>query len=144
MKKKEEQCLFCKIVNKEIPCNLIEENTYAMAFLDISPASDGHTLVIPKKHAIDFLHCDDQYLKEVMLLAKKVIDKIDSSSLKPWGYNFLSNQGHIAGQVVMHFHLHIIPKYAKNEGFEFRTENKNTDDIENIYKKIMKKRKPLF
>lgn len=83
MNKKDETCLFCKIINKEIPCNLIEENTYAMAFLDISPCSDGHTLVIPKKHCIDFVHCDDQYLKETFLLAKKVTDKIESSSLKP-------------------------------------------------------------
>ncbi|MDE5545029.1 MAG: HIT family protein [Malacoplasma sp.] len=131
-------CLFCKIINKEIPCNLIEENAYAMAFLDINPAANGHTLVIPKKHCIDFVHCDDFYLKETMILAKSVADKIEKSDLKPWGINFLSNQGSIAGQVIFHFHMHIIPKYAKNEGFTYSAENKNLLDNDSVLKIIQK------
>ena len=138
MEKEKISCLFCKIINKEIPCNLIEENAYAMAFLDINPASDGHALVIPKKHFIDLVHCDDFYLKEVTTLAKRVADKIENSPLKPWGINYLSNQGSIAGQVVFHFHLHIIPKYGKNEGFIFSAANKVVQDVETVYKTIMK------
>lgn len=83
MKEEKKECLFCQIINKEIPSNIIEENAYALAFLDIFPASDGHTLVIPKKHCIDLVHCDELYLKETISLAKKVADKIESSSLKP-------------------------------------------------------------
>ncbi|BAC44141.1 HIT family protein [Malacoplasma penetrans] len=134
-------CLFCKIVNKEIPSNIVDENAYALAFLDISPASDGHTLVIPKKHCIDLVHCDELYLKETISLAKKVADTIESSSLKPWGFNFLSNQGSIAGQVIFHFHLHVIPKYAKNEGLTFSAENKNLKEIEEVFKVLKKKNK---
>lgn len=129
-------CLFCKIINKEIPCNLIEENAYAMAFLDINPAANGHTLVIPKRHCIDLIHCDDFYLHETITLAKSVADKLERSDLKPWGINFLSNQGSIAGQVIFHFHLHVIPKYAKNEGFVYSAENKNLMEIESVYKLI--------
>lgn len=137
-KQNSNDCIFCKIINKEIPCNLIAENPYAMAFLDIAPSSDGHTLVIPKKHYIDLMSCDQMYLNEVISLAKEVALKIDHSSLKPWGFNYLSNQGAIAGQVVNHFHLHVIPKYAKEEGFTFSDSNKHIDEIENTYKKILK------
>lgn len=137
---KEIKCVFCDIANKQIPCNLIAENAYAMAFLDTFPASNGHTLVIPKKHYIDLMSCDKMYLNEVINLVKEVTLKIDHSSLKPWGYNYLSNQGVIAGQSVNHFHIHIIPKYAKNEGFELSLAQgkKILDDIEVNLKKILK------
>lgn len=80
---KDSKCLFCKIIDKEVPSKIIEENAFALAFLDISPAADGHTLVIPKKHCIDLTHCDEMYLKETVSLAKKVANKIENSSLKP-------------------------------------------------------------
>lgn len=137
-KKTEIECFFCKIVDKQMPCNLIAENVYAMAFLDIFPASNGHTLVIPKKHYIDLMSCDKMYLNEVINLTKEVTLKIDHSSLKPWGYNYLSNQGVIAGQTVNHFHIHIIPKYAKEEGFVLTQGKKVLDDIEVNLKKILK------
>ena len=135
---KDKDCIFCKIINKEMPCNLIVENVYAMAFLDAFPASNGNALVIPKKHCIDLMSCDKIYLNEVFNLVKEVTLKIDHSSLKPWGYNYLSNQGSIAGQVVNHFHVHIIPKYAKEEGFVLQQGKKVLDDNEKNLKKILK------
>lgn len=132
------ECIFCKIISKQMSCNLIAENVYAMAFLDAFPASNGHTLVVPKKHFIDLISCDKLYLTEVFNLVKEVTLKIDHSVLKPWGYNYLSNQGSIAGQMVNHFHVHIIPKYAKEEGFLFKEGKKVLDDNENNLKKILK------
>ncbi len=116
-------CIFCKIVKKEIPAKIIAENERAIAFLDAFPITDGHTLVIPKEHYPDLGLCDEETLVDVIKLVKKVSNKIeDTKKLNPWGFNYLSNQGTIAGQEVMHFHMHIIPKYVKDKGFMFRNE----------------------
>lgn len=131
-------CIFCKIIEKKIPSKIIFENNFCISFMDISPYSDGHVLVVPKKHFNNLMMCDEIYLKQVFDMVQKVTKKIDYSDLKPWGYNFLSNQGSIAGQVVNHFHVHIIPKYAKNEGFEIESSNKNIDNIDEVFTKIMK------
>ncbi len=127
-------CIFCKIVNKEIPAKVIAENERAIAFLDAFPISDGHVLVIPKKHYADLGLCDEASLVDVIKLVKQVSNDIeDTKKLDPWGFNYLSNQGKIAGQEVMHFHMHIIPKYEKDKGFMFRNEkgalNYTTEEV---------------
>jgi len=132
------ECIFCEIVKKKIPCFKICENKNAIAFLDVSPASDGHTIVIPKKHFENFTRTTDNVMKDVMSLAKKVC-KILDKKLKPSGYNFLSNQNKIAGQCVFHFHLHVIPKYKKGEGFEAKYNNPSKTTVKQIYEKIWKK-----
>jgi histidine triad (HIT) family protein len=76
-------CIFCKIVNKEIPAKIIAENKGAIAFLDIQPLSDGHTVVIPKKHYLNLSHCDTNTLHDVIDLVKTVSNEIQDSSLKP-------------------------------------------------------------
>ncbi|GMO15807.1 MAG: HIT family protein [Mycoplasmoidaceae bacterium] len=130
-------CIFCKIVNKEIPANIIAENDKAIAFLDVSPISDGHTLIVPKNHYKDFSSTPDDVLNAVTELAKKVVGILDKTpSLKPYGYNYLSNQGDVAGQMVFHFHLHVIPKYGKNEGFVATTVNKQLLPVKEVYDKI--------
>lgn len=117
------ECIFCKIVSGEINAKIIAENEHAIAFLDAFPISDGHALVIPKKHYLDLSLCDDVALIDVIKLVKKVaINLEDVKKLNPWGFNFLSNQGKIAGQEIMHFHIHVIPKYIKNKGFVFKNE----------------------
>lgn len=116
-------CIFCKIINKEISAKIIAENDNAIAFLDAFPVTDGHVLVIPKKHYQDLGLCDEKSLIDVIKLVKQVSNDIEcAKKLNPWGFNYLSNQGKIAGQEVMHFHMHIIPKYTKNKGFVFKNE----------------------
>jgi histidine triad (HIT) family protein len=132
------ECIFCKIVNKEIPAKIIAENKGAIAFLDIQPLSDGHTVIIPKKHYQNLSQCDNQTLHDVIDLVKHVSQQIQDSSLKPWGINYLSNEGTIAGQVVMHFHMHVIPKYGKEEGFKIGVGNKYLGDIDKIYNELRK------
>lgn len=131
-------CIFCKIVSKEIPAKIIAENSGAIAFLDVQPLSDGHTIVVPKKHYQNLSQCDSQTLHDVIDLVKQVSNEIQDSYLKPWGINYLSNEGSIAGQVVMHFHIHVIPKYGKEEGFKIGIGNKYLADIEKIYSELKK------
>jgi histidine triad (HIT) family protein len=77
------ECIFCKIVDKKIPAKIIAENEKAIAFLDVEPISDGHTIVIPKKHYQSLSQCDNDTLHGVMDLVKQVSLEIQSSSLKP-------------------------------------------------------------
>ena len=112
----DKDCLFCKIINQEIPSYKIYENDYVYAFLDAYPNSDGHALVIPKTHCSNLMTCDNRSLQEVMIAAKVVSQKIQKA-LQPKGFNYVSNLGSLAYQVVMHFHIHIIPKYSKHYGY---------------------------
>ncbi|ATG97517.1 HIT family protein [Mesoplasma lactucae] len=112
-----QDCIFCKIVNKEISAPIVYENEYVLAFLDLQPNSNGHTLVIPKKHFKDLSDTDDKYLEEVAKAKKIVANHILESDLKPKGINYVSNQGEEAYQAVFHYHEHIIPKYKKSEGY---------------------------
>lgn len=115
----EQECLFCKIIRHEVPSDIVYENEMVLAFLDINPNSNGHTLIIPKKHFENYSSCEDDYLVAIAL-AKKIVAKKMLTALGPLeikGINYTSNQGKEAYQVVMHYHEHVIPKYLKNEGY---------------------------
>ena len=117
------ECIFCKIINGEIPSKKIYEDENVLAFLDINPSSPGHTLVVPKRHILDFQEIDDDDLLNLMKICKNLSKKI-ISALDADGYSILQNNG--IAQDVKHFHLHIIPKYS----------NDKTMDIDEVYKKI--------
>lgn len=129
-------CVFCKIINNELPSYKLCENKHAIAILDVSPISDGHTLIISKKHYQNFSSCPDEVLSSMSLLSKQVANKLFNSSLKPWGMNYLSNENAIAGQVINHFHIHVIPKYSKNEGFVNNKGLIRVDDVKSTYEKL--------
>jgi len=107
-------CLFCKILNNEIPSYKIYENEYVIAILDISLDVDGHTLVIPKKHYVNILDCDNKVLEEVMKAVKYIsnhyVDKLGYD-----GINILNNNNEAGEQGIPHFHVHIFPR-KKNDG----------------------------
>ncbi len=111
-------CVFCKIVSGEIPCHRVFENERVLAFLDINPLSLGHTVVIPRTHAVRFeqLSEDDAAALAGAIgpLARRILSAVESQD-----YNLLQNNGSSAGQVVMHVHVHIIPRRA-NDGLGFR------------------------
>ena len=111
-----EDCIFCKIVNGEIPCSKVYENNKVLAFLDISPVNKGHALVIPKEHHKDLLTMPDNVLAEVTKVGKKVAKAVMRATGAA-GFNLGQNNGKVAGQVVMHFHLHIIPRF-EDDGLE--------------------------
>jgi len=116
-------CLFCKIINAEIPSYKIYEDEFLLAFLDINPSSAGHTLIIPKKHTLDFNSIDNRELTRIMECAKK-ISSLLMKKLDADGYTLVQNNG--IAQEVKHFHLHIIPKYKR----------KIYINVEDAYKKI--------
>ncbi len=111
-------CVFCKIVKKEAPAEILYENENILAFLDINPINFGHTLIIPKQHYREFHEIPDEISKE-LITATSVLTKAILESLKPNGYNIFTNNGRFAGQAIMHCHFHIVPRYF-NDGFKFR------------------------
>lgn len=123
-------CIFCKIVNGSIPSMKIYEDDIVMAYLDISPDSDGHTLVIPKKHYQDIFDIPNDTLSHIFDSAKKIM-KILEKKLNCNGFSLMQNNGSI--QEVKHFHLHIKPYYDNRKTIEI-TKNKNLiKDPKEIY-----------
>ena len=110
-------CLFCKIVAGEIPSSKVYEDDDVLAFLDISQTTVGHTLVIPKKHYDNFLDTPKEIMHKVMDVAQR-IGQAQIMMLGAKGVNILSNINKEAGQSIIHFHVHVIPRYISNEGFQ--------------------------
>ena len=107
-------CIFCKIINKEIPAKLVYEDDEFFAMLDIAPATKGHVLVLPKEHATNMLELSDEKLSRILIVAKKIVNAM-KQVYNFTDFNIIQNNGEIAGQSVGHYHLHIIPRYDKNE-----------------------------
>ena len=130
-------CIFCKIINKEIPSNIVYEDDKFLAFLDIAKATNGHTILIPKKHYNNVLECEDTLLGEMMIIAKKIALNL-TSKLGAEGCNILTNCNEVAGQSCFHFHIHIIPRYNDLDGFEplFRTNQNDELTPSEILEKI--------
>ena len=107
-------CIFCKIANGEIPSNTIYEDDDFRVILDLGPATKGHALVLPKKHYADLFEIPDDVLAGAVQTGKIVASML-KDKLGCDGVNLVQNNGAAAGQTVMHFHLHIIPRY-KDDG----------------------------
>jgi len=102
-------CVFCKIVNNEIPNKKVYEDAFVVAFLDINPVNPGHVQVVPKKHIEDVLSASNEDLSHIIIAVKKVAKAILESMDYP-AFNIEVNNGAIAGQVVSHLHFHIVPR----------------------------------
>ena len=128
---------FCIIINKEIPSNIEYEDDKFLAFLDIAKATNGHTILIPKKHVKNVLECYDETLGEMSIVAKRIATNL-INKLGAEGCNILTNCNEVAGQTCFHFHIHIIPRYNDLDGFEPHfTDNKNKElSVDEILNKI--------
>ncbi|ERS95452.1 hypothetical protein HMPREF1624_08330 [Sporothrix schenckii ATCC 58251] len=115
-------CIFCKIVKGEIPCFKLFETEKSLAFLDINPLSRGHALVIPKFHGEKLLDIPDDYLTDILPIAKKLAKAIGTDN-----YNILQNNGRLAHQEVDHVHFHVIPKPNQTEGLGVGWPHQKTD-----------------
>ncbi|MBW1779689.1 MAG: HIT family protein [Deltaproteobacteria bacterium] len=104
-----EECIFCKIIKGDIPSFKVYEDEKVFAFEDINPISLGHTLIIPKKHAQDLWEISEDDLRAVHSASKKIVDAI-RNALRPSGVACLQLNGPGANQVVLHYHLHLIPR----------------------------------
>ena len=107
---KENNCIFCKIANGEIPAATLYEDDLFRVILDLGPASKGHALILPKNHFADLLALDEETSAKVLAVAAKVGAAM-KKSLHCDGFNLVQNNGEAAGQTVFHFHMHIIPRY---------------------------------
>ncbi len=103
-------CLFCKIVAGDVPSLRVHEDDRTVAFMDISPATRGHLLVIPREHAADVHAIDPEDLKAVVVAAKGLAQRV-RDKLGADGVNLLNSTGSVAWQTVFHFHMHVIPRY---------------------------------
>lgn len=117
-------CIFCKVIAGEIPCYKVYEDKDTLAFLDIKPHAEGHTVVIPRKHAETIFDLGEAEMQMLMLVVRKTMIKIDSK-LHPDGFNVGWNHAPAGGQVVPHLHLHIFPRYEKDGGGSMHSIIKN-------------------
>ena len=111
---KDDNCIFCKLANGDIPTATLYEDEDFRVILDASPAAKGHALIIPKEHYANLYELDDELASKVLVLAKKMITKL-TDILGCDGYNIVQNNGEAAGQTVFHFHMHLIPRH-KDDG----------------------------
>ena len=123
-------CIFCKIIKGEIPSYTIYEDEKMKAFLDVNPVSNGHVLLIPKKHYKNFLDTPDELIKEMYHIIKTKIYPLLEEKLKITGLSICQ-----IGKDVNHYHIHLIPQY-ENEEFDFKYNKENIKDVEEIYNKL--------
>ena len=107
-------CIFCKIIEGVVPCTKVYENEYVLAFADINPATAGHTLVIPKTHCDDIFDMDEEVAARIFE-SVPAISKLLKETHNCEGLNIVNNNGSIAGQIVFHWHLHLVPRYQNDE-----------------------------
>lgn len=107
---RDENCIFCKIANGEIPSRTIYEDGQFRVFLDLSPAAKGHALIVPKEHYANLYELPEDLAADAMRLAKKEM-ALMTQKLSCDGFQLVQNNGETAGQTVFHFHLHLIPRY---------------------------------
>jgi len=128
-------CIFCKIIAGEIPSSKIYEDQNSFAFLDITPINPGHTLLIPKKHSRNIFDTDDEVLKQLAPKIKKLSTAI-RDGVGADGINIQINNEPIAGQVVFHIHIHIIPRF-ENDGIKpWKGKEYDKGEMEEISNKI--------
>ena len=111
---RENDCIFCKIANGDIPSKTLYEDDEFRVILDLGPATKGHALILPKNHYRNLYELPDDTAEKVMCLAKRMA-LLMTEKLNCDGFNLVQNNGAAAGQTVFHFHMHLIPRY-ENDG----------------------------
>ena len=134
-------CLFCKIARGEVPSRKVYEDGESIAFLDINPANRGHCLAVPKKHFENIYGIDDKTLEKVIVIAKN-LSKLIKEKLACNGINIVQNNERYAGQLVSHFHIHIIPRYENdNVVITYQRVQLSDSDFEDIRQKLTEAKK---
>lgn len=134
---KNENCIFCRIANGEIPSKTIYEDEEFRVILDLGPAAKGHALILPKDHYANLYELPDETASHVMLLAKKMAARM-TDKLQCDGFNLMQNNGETAGQTVFHFHMHLIPRYKDdNQKINWNPGKPSQEELEEIRKQIV-------
>ena len=133
-----EECIFCKIIKGDIPAHKLYEDDTVISFLDIFPIHPGHALIVPKKHSVDIFDTDEETMKQMITVAKKLSPAVMKGA-KADGVNIGMNNKPAAGQEVMHAHMHIIPRYSE-DGLKTWSKNLFKDDKhkQELYENIKK------
>ena len=122
--------IFCQIIDGDVPSSKVYEDDDVLAILDISQTTKGHALVMPKRHYDDYLSCPQETLHKVMDVAQR-IGQAEMVVLGAQGINILTNVGQVAGQSVMHFHVHVVPRYIQGDpGFQITMKGQDVPMIE--------------
>ena len=104
-------CIFCKIIAGELPAQILDQDERTVTFMDISPATRGHALVVPRRHSRNLLEIEPEDLEATVLAAQRLARSVDER-LGADGVNLMNSCGSAAWQTVFHFHMHVIPRYA--------------------------------
>lgn len=130
-------CIFCKIANGEIPSRTIYEDEDFRVILDLGPATKGHALILPKEHYANLFELPEDTAAAAMKVAKKLSAKM-VENLGADGLNLVQNNGEVAGQTVKHFHLHLIPRYTDDgQNILWKPGKMSDEELDEICKKIV-------
>lgn len=130
---KKDDCIFCKLANGDIPTNVIYEDDTFTVIMDASPATKGHSLILPKDHYANIYELDDEVAGKAFKLAKKLVKEM-TEKLKCDGFNIVQNNGEVAGQTVFHFHMHLIPRYKNdNQVIGWEPHDKTPEEQAAVY-----------
>ena len=136
-----EDCLFCKIAKGEIHSATVYEDSHFTVILDVTPATKGHCLIIPKEHFDNIYEMDDETASKVFVLAKKMATAM-TKAFDCDGFNVIQNNGECAGQSVFHFHMHLIPRYEGDNAIKMWKASETTDEklaqLEEKVKEVLK------
>ncbi|MAF82574.1 MAG: HIT family protein [Gammaproteobacteria bacterium] len=127
--------IFAKILRGELPAFTVYENDHCLAFLDVMPQSDGHTLVLPKQSAQNLFDLDDESAKHLIITVRKVAGAV-RDAFSPDGIRLMQLNGEAAGQTVMHLHMHIVPCYANSTPRSHAQQMAESDILEKHAAKI--------
>lgn len=132
-----DNCIFCKIIDGEIPSYKIYEDEHVFAFLTITPSTLGHTLIIPKKHNKDIYDLDEESAENIFRVIPKISNML-KKAFNPIGMNIINNNQE-PHQTVFHYHVHLIPRY-EDDSFEIKYNNLNTphEELAKIRDQIIK------
>ncbi|GMU86640.1 MAG: hydrolase [Ignavibacteriales bacterium] len=108
-------CIFCKIIERKAPAEILYETDTVISFLDILPVNFGHTLVVPKGHYCDLTEVPHEIIGDLFSAVKR-LSPVITGAVEAEGFNIIGNNGAAAGQTVFHCHIHIIPRYHNDKG----------------------------
>ncbi|MCR5012941.1 MAG: HIT family protein [Lachnospiraceae bacterium] len=130
-------CIFCKIANGEIPSKTVYEDENFRVILDLGPATKGHALILPKEHYANLFELPEDTAAAAMKVAKKLSSQM-VENLGADGLNLVQNNGEVAGQTVKHFHLHLIPRYrGDGQNILWNPGKMSEEELEDIRKQIV-------
>ena len=140
------ECLFCKIINKEIPSQIIYEDENYLGFLDINPNTEGHALVVPKKHVDNFTNLTNQEAGDLLMAVHKIAPKLAKILGTETYYVALNNgkvvvseDGQVAGQLIDHVHWHIVPRYQNDGLMHWPINDQAKEKLDETFQKLQNK-----